>query len=67
VPATHLGTLAVESPDIASQLDTGHRAPTSPARAAAIAHDHLTRAKRLPVGQPDTTPVDYYLRIANAE
>ncbi|HEX7661691.1 MAG TPA: hypothetical protein VF444_19655 [Pseudonocardiaceae bacterium] len=32
--------------------------------AAAVAHDHLARARRLLAGQPDTTLVDYYLRIA---
>jgi tetratricopeptide (TPR) repeat protein len=60
----HLGTLAVVSPDIAGVLDTGHRFPVGADRAAAVAHDHLVRGRRLLAGQPDTTLVDYYLRIA---
>jgi tetratricopeptide (TPR) repeat protein len=60
----HLGTVAVASPEIAGLLGTGHRSPVSPREAAAIAHDKLTRAKRLMAGQPDTTLVDHYLRIA---
>jgi tetratricopeptide (TPR) repeat protein len=60
----HLGTLAVVSPDIAGLLDTGHRLPVGPNRAAAVARDYLARSKHLLAGQPDRTLVDYYLRIA---
>jgi tetratricopeptide (TPR) repeat protein len=60
----HLGTLAVVSPDIAGLLDTGHRLPVGPNRAAAVAHDYLAHSRNLLAGQPDRTLVDYYLRIA---
>jgi len=60
----HLGTLAVVSPDIAGLLDTGHRLPVGPNRAAAVARDYLARSKHLLAGQPDRTLVDHYLRIA---
>jgi tetratricopeptide (TPR) repeat protein len=60
----HLGTLAVVSPDIAGLLDTGHRLPVGPNRAATVARDYLARSKHLLAGQPDRTLVDYYLRIA---
>jgi hypothetical protein len=59
----------VVSPDVAGLLDTGHRLPVGPDRAAAVARDYLSRSKRLMAGQPNPTRpgptlVDYYLRIA---
>jgi hypothetical protein len=60
----HLGTLAVVSPDIAGLLDTGHRLPVGPDRAATVARDYLLRSKRLLAGQPNLTLVDHYLDIA---
>ncbi len=61
----HLGTLAVTSPEFAGLLlNTQHRLPLGVGEAAAVAHDHLERARRLLAGQPDTTLIDHYLRIA---
>lgn len=60
----HLGSLAVVHPDVAGLLDTGQALPVGPDRAATVAHDYLSRSKRLLAGQPSSEILDFYLDIA---
>lgn len=61
----HLGSAALVNPEAAGQIRDGRPAPLDSAEAAEVALPLLTRAKHLRAGQPDTTLVDEYLKLAH--
>lgn len=61
----HLGSVALVNPEAAGQIRDGRPTALPAPEAAEVALPLLARAKHLRAGQPDTTLVDEYLKLAH--
>lgn len=61
----HLGSAALVNPEAAGQIRDGRPTALPAPEAAEVALPLLARAKHLRAGQPDTTLVDEYLKLAH--